>query len=377
MNNVETIEKIYHSTDKILESLGSRTIQEFKIKDLTIDNGVFLHGSPIRGKALTGVMSTLRVYRNFTDASKKMSPEDWTLVADKLKSTEAETRLYAKSVTDESGNMEISQVYRMNPDKKRTDDASYRQYINWICDSLAKSDNDISLKDFRYASKDETMDLVLINNDKTVDAFKTGVDLWKMGDRFSFNGLQFNYAPFFERLICSNGNIATEYGFGANISQAKFNNQRVQNVIEKAILQNSDKIPSILQESVAHLTNNNISISEFYAFQRFFDSRNDEGKYDSIIGKFFNDQPFMQAYGLDVKAKSRKWQSTANSGINAYNFFNMLTWIASHPADVRMDSNDRVNLQIAASSLLFKKELDLEDIAVRVPVVYPVLPSMN
>jgi hypothetical protein len=55
----------------------------------------------------------------------------------------------------------------------------------------------------------------------------------------------------------------------------------------------------------------------------------------------------------------------------------MLTWIASHPGEVRVDSQDRTNLQIAASSLLFKKELDLEDIATSVQVDYPRIAAMN
>jgi ATP-dependent DNA helicase RecQ len=41
----------------------------------------------------------------------------------------------------------------------------------------------------------------------------------------------------------------------------------------------------------------------------------------------------------------------------------MLTYIASHPKEVRMDREHRTDLQIKASNLLFKKELDLEDIA--------------
>jgi hypothetical protein len=42
-----------------------------------------------------------------------------------------------------------------------------------------------------------------------------------------------------------------------------------------------------------------------------------------------------------------------------------------------MDRNDRVQLQINASNLLFKKELDLEDIATSANIVYPRLAAMN
>jgi hypothetical protein len=378
MKNENLIAEIRESSENILESLQNRQIQEFQIKDLDIESGVYLKDMPLRGKALRGVLSTLRVKGNFTDASRKLSPQDWTTISQKLKQTEAETKMYARVTKNDNGDQEITEVFQHNHNKKGTDDASYRQYLEWISNSLAESKSEFSMKKFHYDPRTETMDLVLLNNDKTVDAFGTGLDLWKMGDRFSFNGLQFNYAPFFERLICSNGNIATEYGFGANIAQAKFNNQRVKGTIEKALLHESDKISNVLQDSVAHLKNNNISLSEFYAFQRFFEIRNENGRYDGLIARFFNDQPFYRAYGMDIKGKSRKWLSTANSGINSYDFFNMITWIASHPGEVRVDSQDRTNLQIAASShLLFKKELDLEDIATSIKVDYPRIAAMN
>ena len=42
-----------------------------------------------------------------------------------------------------------------------------------------------------------------------------------------------------------------------------------------------------------------------------------------------------------------------------------------------MDKNDRIQLQINASNLLFKKELDLEDIATSVNIEYPRLSVMS
>jgi hypothetical protein len=136
-------------------------------------------------------------------------------------------------------------------------------------------------------------------------------------------------------------------------------------------------MPATLQQSVQHLKDNNVSLSEFYYYRNFFENRNGEEIYTGLIEKYFNDRPFYQGYGLNIAEKSRKWKSTADSGINAYNFFNMLTWIASHPKEVRMDREDRVQLQIQASNLLFKRELDLEDIATSAKINYPILSAMN
>jgi len=42
-----------------------------------------------------------------------------------------------------------------------------------------------------------------------------------------------------------------------------------------------------------------------------------------------------------------------------------------------MDRSDRTDLQIVASNLLFKKELDLEDVATPTKVSYPRLVEMH
>jgi len=376
MNNQETIQKIEETVNPIIERMGDRKMTSFQIKDLDIDNGIFLNEMPIRGKALGTVMSTLKVRNNFTEFANKMAPQDWDMVSKKLKSAEAETKLFAKVVKDDNGNEEIVHVYKHNESKKISDDASIPQYFNWIKDSLGNSESEYSLKSLNFNSKTDMFDLVLLNETNRVDVFGTDLDVWKMGDRFTFSGLRFDYAPFFERLVCSNGNTAYQYGFGANIAHAKFNNKRIQGVIEKNLMFANEGLPEQLSQAVQHLKNNNVSIAEFEQFRKFFESRNENEKYDALLHRFFNDQHFYKAYGLNIAEKSRKWKTTANTGINAYDFFNMLTYIASHPQDVRMDREHRRELQLQASNILFKKELDLEDIATNVNVEYPRIAAM-
>jgi hypothetical protein len=377
MNNQNTIEQIRQKTSGILEKLGDRQISEFKIKDLDIDSGVYLRGMPVKDKALNEVMRTLRVRNNFVGISQKLSADDWSFIASKLKTYKAETKMYGKIVKDDNGNPEVVHAFKYNDKKRQADDAAYRQYFNWIEDSLRETEINYSVKDLSFNNKTETFNLILLNEHDLIDVFNTNIDMWKTGERFAFSGLQFNYAPFFERLVCSNGNIATEYGFGARISQAKFNNHKIQSVIKKSLVHSSETLPEQLVQAVQHLKDNNISILEFYQYRNFFTRRNSDGKYNGLITRYFDNQPFFNAYGLDINKKSTKWKSTANTGINAYNFFNALTYIASHPEEIQMDSEDRMRLQIESSNLLFKKELDLEDIASQVHVDYPRLAIMN
>jgi len=376
-NNSQTIELIREQGERIINRLSNRNESSFKVSELQIDNGIYLNDTPLTGSALKNVLRMLNVRPNFLEYADKMEEQDWTDVSNKLKNAKGETKMFAKTVREDDGSVSIIDIYKQNDGKKKKDDATYSQYFNWITDSLSEAPNEFSLKGFHWDDKTETANFTLLNNDASVDVFGTDIDVWKLGNNFTFNAFSFNYAPFFERLICSNGNVAREYGFGANISQSRFNNQKIKSTIEKNIISGNDLIAEQLQRSVQHLKGNNVSLNEFYQFKNFFESRNEEERYNGIIAQFFNEKPFFAGYGENITQKSNKWKSTADSGINAYDFFNMLTWIASHPDQVKVSRQDRTDLQIKASTLLFKSELDLEDIATGVKIDYPRIAAMN
>lgn len=371
MNNQLVINEILLKSQEALSSMKERTFTEFLLKDLDFENGINLRGIPLRGQAIAKVLNTIKVKKNFTDMVNKMSPEDWSQVSYKLKQAEGDIKMHG-AITQEGENREITWAYNVNENKKRADDqVNYENYFNWLTESLGETEKIYSLNDFHYNTKDDVFNLTLLEQDSDMDVFGTGLDIWKTGQRFTFSGLYYNYAPFFERLICSNGNVARQYGKSSDISKHRYNNVKIEESIRKSIIQHNSEIPILLSNAVNHLKNNTISLAEFYSYKNFFDSRNENGKYDKILSQYFDEKPFYQAYGVNIKEKSRKWKSTANSGINGYTFFNTLTYLASHPDEVKMDHNDRLKLQIDASNLIFKKEMDLEDIATSVNVNYP------
>jgi len=366
MNNFEVIETINTQASRILERMGSREDTMFQINELEIENGIFLRGHEIKGSALKNILKMLGVRPEFLEYSNKMTSDDWHSVSEKIKGAIGSDVVYAKTVRDDDGWVSVIDIFKHNGDKKKIDNASFDQYIQWITEALGNSKNNYELKDFFWNAQAESMNINLLNKDTGIDVFGTDLDVWKMGQNFSFSAFNFDYAPFFERLVCSNGNVAKEFGFRSNISQGRFNNKKIQSTIEKNILQVSTDMPWMLQKATQHLKENNISIAEFQHYKNFFGGRNQEERYDNIMAKFFNETPFYKAYGVNLEEKSKKWKSTANTGINAYDFFNMLTWIASHPEEVKMDKTDRINLQIQSSNLLFKDQLDLEDVATNV-----------
>jgi len=376
MKNTEVIQKIRSQANEALGSIKDRTYHEFKLRDLDFEEGINLKGIPLKGQAAEKVLGTLRVKKNFTDTGAKMSAEDWSAVSYKLKQAEGETKLYG-AVTGEGEEREISWVYDVNENKKRSDDqVNYENYFNWLTGSLAETEKGYELKDFHYNQKDDKFTLTLLENEMELDVFGNGLDIWKAGHRFTFSGLYYNAAPFFERLVCSNGAVARQYGHGADISKAKYNNFKIEQSIRKAIIEQNADIPLMLNEAVQHLQKNNVSLAEFYYYRNFFESRNANGLYDKILSQHFDEKPFFQSYGVNIDTKSNKWKSTANSGINGYDFLNHITYLASHPDEIQMDREDRLKLQITASNLLFKKELDLEDVAGYVNVDYKRVATM-
>lgn len=378
MNNLKTIEEIKRKAAPALESLSNRTHMHFKVGDINFEGGlVDLNGIPIQGKPLSAVMGAFKAKKEFTAFSHKMAPEDWDSMAQKLKASEGETKMIARIIKNDEGNEIISSIVPENDKKKFSDaDVNYENYINWINESLGNSETNFTLNDFRFDEKKSIFNITLLN-DSEFNAFDTrGKDLWKSGQRFTLSSTSFDASPFFERLVCSNGNTAKQYGFNTWISQAQFNTDKIRKVITKSIEENDSSVQRILSDSVQHIKQYNVSLAEFYQYRNFFANKNNEGAYDSIIEKYFNDRPFFKAYGENIEKKSQKWKSTADTGINSFHFFNQLTWLASHPDLVRMKDEDQLNLQIQASNLLFKRELDLEDIASATKIDYPVLDIM-
>ncbi len=375
MNNQSTILDIRNQTEQILNKVENEKLQQdFRIGEITIsDEKILLHGTELEGRAKSKILSTLKVKKNFSDYAKAMDLHDWLSVSNKIKTSQQETVLIAQY--DDAG--KIVNIHNKNLNKKRPDDLRLRNYVDMICDELAQSDQTYQLNSLGFMPETHRFDISLLNPSIDIDIFGNGKDIWHAGNSFTFNELGFKTMPFFERLVCSNGMRSRNYGFGANVHQSRFNVAKIADEIRKAI--NSDITLHMEMISLAsqHLNSNNASIAEFERFRNFFVKKSEDNpSYFKIIEKYFNDQPMYKAYGENIAEKSNKWKSTANSGINAYDLFNLQTWIASHENESGITPSDAIELQIAASNFFFKNNLDLEDIAQPKAFEYPKLAVM-
>lgn len=367
MNNQQTIQEIQEKFDAAIKPIEDYAVRkEIAFKDIDIFEGnLYYHDYPMSAKAQNKILSELQVKKGFVNYANKMEESDWKSISSKLKNVQGDRTIFAHFEKDSRGNEFIENVFSKNPKKKKADPQDYDFFIESITDALGESDISYDLGSFNFNPLNRTFDLSLLDRKSSIDIFKNGKDIWDGGHSFRFNPTSFQTSPFFERLICTNGMRSRQNMFDSRINQSRFNVEKISKLIKTSIVNGSSSLNESIMLKARHLADNNISINEFNKFRKLFIT-SDEDKitqYDKIREKFFNEKPFYQAYQINIAEKSNKWKTTADTGINAYQFFNMITWLGSHKDEVGIDDKMANSLQLRSSDLFFKDKLDLEDIA--------------
>jgi len=376
MENKDTIIKINEAAENILTKIENDSFkEEFSIKDLKFTgDSMSLNGTDLSGHAAKKVCNLLKIKSDFGKYSKSMTETEWNQIASKLKELQGDKTIIAQFKNE--GKHVISNIFTKNPKKKHDDGHGLRSYFDMITGSLGDSSIAYDFNGLDFSEKTQTFDLSLLDRNVKIDTLNNGQDIWNGGTSFTFNPVAFKSSPFFERLICTNGMRSTKHGFGANIQQSKYNINKIASTIGDAIKNGTANLNEMISASAQHLLTNNISLREFYQFRNIFLANEDNPSYLKLATKFFDDSPIYKAYGMNLAEKSNKWKSTANTGINAYDFFNLITWIASHQKQTGITDEESRSLQIKASELFFKDNLDLEDIATPVTIDYPRIHEM-
>jgi len=360
-NTLATLEKF---RAEVNAEMAKRQNITFTIGDIDItDNGIFYNGDPLTEDAVKKILSKFQVKAGFLEMGEKMTHADWELVKDKLKATSINQVIYGRQIQEGSDKGTIDEIYMAAP--KTTGILEIDEIFGEVIDSIVSTGKDLSVKETLFLPDKDEILVTLIDNDNEIDIFGTGTDIWKAGKQIVWNRMMFQIQPFFERLSCSNGNTTKQFGFKSNVSNNKFNMNKIAKILEREITLESDNHEDMLIESVQHLSRNNISVAEFLKYRNMFD----EEEHATILKKWFDDTPINRAYGAMISDQSKLWQTSADSGINAYDFFNDVTYVCSHPDDPDIENlseRQRLDIQISISDLLFKKDLDLQNIAPRI-----------
>lgn len=366
--NLETIEQLkIEVKNAIAHDPVVKDCEKFNLKDIVIDSTMSIDNKQFSDNAIKKVLDILNVKPQFTEYRKSMSEKDWEMIGDRIKKAKGDVILYGEMSDQET----VNNIHLMNPDKKRDDDMiNSMAVVNLIENELRTSDCDYSLNSFNFQKDSYLFDIELKNASAPIDLLEN--DTWHTGHRFTFNSLNFKYMPFFERLVCSNGMYGKQFGFRSNIAKQSFNNERIERIINNALKGINETHYQLLDEQSKRLNNTNISLYEFYDHKNWFNRGSRKDAYELLMEKYFPEEPFFKTFGIPVNEQTSVWKRTADSGIKAYDFVNLLTWIASHQKETGLTLEDSIDLKIVASNLFFKQVFDLMQVAPRKTPDYPI-----
>lgn len=364
--NNSVIEELQSVKDFINESRSNSDIVTFKLKDLNFNNGiVFANESLMSQKALAKICRTMNVYDKFLDYQKKMSLDDWSLIQKKLSDLNSDIQFYGRRADTMQDSSVIMKVFSRQELENDNAEIAFETYIDFVVDALQKTEYQFESKLINFDEINSNLQINLLDRTNNIDIFGHGDDIWRKGVDLSFDLLQYQGAPFFERLVCTNGMTAGIYGHTTNIERASFDYNKIKKQIDKLMIKKLSGKDEILMAQGRRLAENDASVSEFLDFKRIFDNINIDDKYTNLIENLFDPTDIIKAYGVDPANRSKKWQQTATSGRNAYDLLNSMTYIASHATDkeIDMDWSDAKNLSLASAKFMFKPQLDLADVA--------------
>lgn len=373
--NEKLIEELVAHKERVTKNEKELNLRNFKLGDLKVevnekDRKISLSGVRVEGKALTVLADKLKVKPAFFDLSKKIGESEFEQINSRLKSFEEETPIYASVLHDDHRNEDsISEMFFTRPEMKGIIKSS--TYFDMVIESLKDTPNEYQLNGFHHTEGNSFIELLNFGKDLLV----LPGDNWKTGSMIKFNATEFNINPFFLRTICSNGMQTNEQGFTAKISNKKYNESKIQVMITEKLNAQFDLLEEEIQEKVEKFSKNNISVSEFRRIRNQMISALRAGGERtiedavSLTNKFLPDAHLYEAYKINYTQKPDQWLKTADSGINAYDAFNKVTWVASHPKQTGVSPMEASRLMIEASNLLFKSEgLDMSNLAPKVRV---------
>lgn len=194
------------------------------------------------------------------------------------------------------------------------------------------------------------IEAIFLDPKKEIQVLDLKEDRWKYGIGILSGLAKCQVIPAFLRLLCTNqltGNtVAKNHYF---LDSDKINDRSFTKFMNKA---RREDYGDLCRKSCLRLHKTNASVNEVFAARAIFGVEDEE--LTKIGNKYFGVKSIKEAYekvGFNLTDESGRFLSHANSGVNAYDFFNNCTAVASHE-DV--DGSVASRLNELASSMFFK-----------------------
>jgi len=340
---------------------------KFTKDDITMDHdGILIDGIPIDAKAQKSLLSRMKVKPEFISLAEKATVEDWSVIVNNLK-IELQDRPYFAKVRRTDTQEEIYSIIDY-PVYDKSSILNNDESIDKICDCIEQSIDTWSLYEATFDKTNNKIIIGLINANSKFCVFDVPAnsaeknDIWQGGVKFEFTQTSFSRRHLLERLICQNGMTTKEESFVSHINKNNFNKDKIAKEIEYGFETTLDEVFKKVARQASLLKTKEVSIREFYLYTKPLIKEAKKLEILDDVKAIFDDSVFYEQYGLDVKEQSPKWQGTAKTGFNAYQFFNALTYTISHIfADV--SPSVAAKLQLNISKFFFNQEFDIDNIA--------------
>lgn len=209
---------------------------------------------------------------------------------------------------------------------------------------LSDKNDDIKLQNLYFNPSTLQIETNIRHLTSQIDVFGDGSDLWDSGFGMNYGEGKTQILPFFLRLICTNGMTATHMANQRYFQSRDLKQTSFVKLLNKVL---EEDLNGTVRANCGRLKHTNASLREY------FNARNILlGSSRELAATYFDDAEIKEAYREEkLRYKNKRWLSTANSNVNAYDFFNRITHCTSHQ---QINDVTRLQLNHAASEIFFK-----------------------
>jgi len=304
-------------------------------------------GLTMRHEAVCDMANLLGLKTSTPNKVKK--DNNWTELAEAL--SQLQGRTMATGLVDAKMNAVVSLQRKAVEGTKQV---TFEKPLSLIESYIESVQGDLTLGRFWFSPELYQIGFRFNNPSVELDVFKDKKDFWTPGVAMTFDQNQFRVANHFLRLVCLNGATAEEelertYIGNKDLSQGRFNKTMDHYMSVEGLEEG-------LQEKADVARSCNASVNELVQARAIVNEVFSKPLAERFNKEHFDITPVTVAYarhGIDTKKMSRDTKKRADTNINAYDFFNSLTYLASHEvAPQEVTSVNRFNT--LASSVFFR-----------------------
>ena len=351
-NNLNVVDDLIAAKVELRNDMVTPNVVSFGFNDIDItERGMTISGMNLDKDVYRKMLEIMNVKSNFIE---KVGPRmaEWNKMR-KMLSKIFEEKTIVGNVT--GGKINDIYVFKRGEEPNLGEPIEFGKYFDAIINAVSIGTRSLKLKGARF-DKTGMLNIQLIDTDSTSDLGKG--EIWQSGHNIKVDWVGAHASDYFERLSCSNGNVARK----TNTKYTLLNKRISMDLLEKMVATKISSYPVEMNEYfkqyIDRAMSYNASVHELNNFIELFRNEN------VVFGRELMNRA-TGAYGDAIfEEKPPMWLKTADSGVNAYDLFNMATDTATH--DSAISAGGSLNAQVKASNFLFAKYLDMQSVAPKV-----------